>query len=70
MDTNSEKFPADQQPDPNPQAEDRVFDAGQGSDRPDFDTREGQPDPEAPAMDFTISLPGVGDFGLQVKGGH
>ena len=70
MDTNSEQFPTDQQPDPNPRAEDRVFDAIQGSDHSGFENHEGQPDPEAPEMDFTLSLPGVGDFLVQVKGGQ
>ena len=68
MDTNLEQFPADQQPDPNPRAEDRVFDAIQGSDHSGFENHEGQPDPEAPEMDFTLSLPGVGDFLLEIKG--
>ena len=27
-------------------------------------------DPERPEMDFTLWLPGVGRFGLQVKGGQ
>ena len=68
METYPEQFPNEsQQPDPNPRAEDRVFDAIQGSDGPGFDTHEGQPDLGAPEMDFTLWLSGVGRFGLQVK---
>ena len=70
METNSEQFPAERRPDPSRRAEDRVFGAGQGSDGPGFANHEGQPDPEAPEMDFILSLPGVGRFGLQVKGVH
>ena len=71
METYPEQFPNEsQQPDPNPRAEDRVSDAIQDSDHAGFDTREGQPDIGAPEMDFTLSLPGVGDFLVQVKGGQ
>ena len=70
METNSEQFPAERRPNPSRRAEDRVFDAIQGSDHSGFENHEGQPDPEAPEMDFTLSLPGVGDFLVQVKGGH
>ena len=67
MEIYPEQFPDESRPDPNHRAEDRVFDAIQDSDGPGFDTREGQPDPEAPEMDFTLWLSGVGRFGLQVK---
>ena len=70
MDTNSQQSPADQQPDPNPRAEDSVFDAIQDSDHAGFDTHDGQPNSETPEIDFTLSLPGVGDFLVQVKGGQ
>ena len=71
METYPEQFPNEsQQPDPNPRAEDRVFDAIQGTDHPGFDTHEGHPDPEAPEIDFTLWLSGVGRFGLQVKDGQ
>ena len=68
METNSEQFPAERRPDPSRRAEDRVFDAIQGSDHSGFENHEGQPDAEAPEMDFTLSLPGVGDFLLEIKG--
>ena len=67
METYPEQFPDESQPDPSYRSEDRVFDALQDSDHPGFDTHEGQPDLEAPEMDFTLWLPGVGRFGLQVK---
>ena len=68
METNSEQFPAERRPDPSRRAEDCVFDAIQGSDHSGFENHEGQPDPEAPEMDFTLSLRGVGDFFLEIKG--
>ena len=68
METYPEQFPDDSQPDPSRQAEDRVFDAIQDNDRPGSTNHEGQPDLGAPEMDFTLWLPGVGRFGLQVKG--
>ena len=37
------------------------------TDRSDFANHEGHPDSEAPEMDFTLWLSGVGRFGLQVK---
>ena len=70
MEMYPEQSPDERQPDPNPRAEDCVFDAIQGSDHSGFENHEGQPDPEAPEMDFTLSLPGVGDFFVQVKGGQ
>ena len=71
METHPEQFPDEsQQPDPNPRAEDRVFDAIQDNDGPDFANHEGQPYIGAPEMDFTLWLSGVGRFGLQVKGGQ
>ena len=70
METYPEQFPDESRPDPSHRSEDRVSDAIQDNDGPDFDTREGQPDPEAPEMDFTLWLSGVGRFGLQVKGGQ
>ena len=70
MDTNSQQFPADQQPDSNPRAEDSVFDAIQDSDHAGFANHDGQPNSETPEIDFTLSLPGVGDFLVQVKGGQ
>ena len=68
METNSEQSPAEGHLDPGHLAEDRVFDAIHDSDAPGFETRERQPDPEAPEMDFTLSLPGVGDFFLGDQG--
>ena len=70
METNSEQFPNESRPEPSYRSEDRVFDAIQDSDHAGFANHDGQPASETPAIDFTISLPGVGDFGLQVKGGH
>ena len=70
MDTNSQQSPADQQPDPNPRTEDSVFDAIQDSDHAGFANHDGQPNSETPEIDFTLSLPGVGDFLVQVKGGQ
>ena len=70
METNSEQFPAERRPDPSRRTEDRVFDAIQGSDHSGFENHDGQPDSETPEIDFTLSLPGVGDFLVQVKGGH
>ena len=57
MEIYPEQFPDESQPDPSQQAEDRVFDAIQGSDHPGFENHEGQPHPEAPEMDFTLWLP-------------
>ena len=68
METYPEQFPNESQPDPSRRAEDRVFDAIQGTDRPGFENHEGQPDPEAPEIDFTLRLPGVSDFRLEIKG--
>ena len=70
METNSEQFPAERRPDPSRRTEDRVFDAIQDSDHADFANHDGQPNSETPAMDFTISLPGVGHFLVEVKGGQ
>ena len=69
METYSEQFPSERRPDPSHRAEDRVFDAIQGSDHPGFANHQGQPNPATPEMDFTLSLPGVGCFLVQVKGG-
>ena len=70
MEIYPEQFPDEGHPDPSHRTEDRVFDAIQDGDRPGFENHEGQPDPETPEMDFILSLPGVGRFGLQVKGGQ
>ena len=70
METNSEQFPAERRPDPSRRAEDCVFDAIQDSDRAGFANHDGQPNSETPEIDFTLSLPGVGDFLVQVKGGQ
>ena len=67
METYPEQFPDESRPDPSYRSEDRVFDAIQGTDRSDFANHEGHPDSEAPEMDFTLWLSGVGRFGLQVK---
>ena len=67
MEIYPEQFPDESQPDPSYRSEDPVFDAIQGTDRSDFANHEGHPDPEAPEMDFTLWLSGVGRFGLQVK---
>ena len=68
METYPEQFPDESQPDPSYRSKDRFFDAIKDSDRPGSSNHEGQPDPEAPEMNFTLWLPGVGRFGLQVKG--
>ena len=68
METYPGQFPDESQPDPSCRSEDRVFDAIQDSGGPGFENHNGQPDPEAPEMDFTLSLPGVGDFLLEIKG--
>ena len=68
METFPEQFPDESQPDPTRQAEDRVFDAIQGSDGPGLENHDGQPHPAAPELDFTISLPGVGHLLLEIKG--
>ena len=71
MDTNSEQFPADQAARSQyRRAEDSVFDAIQDSDHAGFANHDGQPNSETPEIDFTLSLPGVGDFLVQVKGGQ
>ena len=70
MEMYPEQFPAERRSDPSRRAEDRAFDAIQGSDHSGFANHDGQPDPEAPGMDFTISLPGVGHFLLEIKGGQ
>ena len=63
-----EQFPDESQPDPSYRSEVPVFDAIQGTDRSASPTTtRGHPDPEAPEMDFTLWLSGVGRFGLQVK---
>ena len=67
METYPEQFPDESQPDPSYRSEDRVFDAIQDNDRPGSTNHEGQPDLEAPEIDFILSLPDVGRFGLQVK---
>ena len=68
METYPEQFPQEGRPDPSRRAEDRLFDTIQDSDRPGSSNHEGQPDPEAPEVDFTLSLPGVGHFLLEIKG--
>ena len=40
METHSEKFPADGRPDPSRRAEDRFFDANEGSDQPGIANHE------------------------------
>ena len=70
MEMYPEQFPVERRSDPKRRTENRVFDAGQGSDRPGSSNHEGQPNSETPEMDFTISLPGVGHFLVQVKGGQ
>ena len=60
MDTNSQQFPADQQPDPNPRAEDRVFDAIQDSDHAGFANHDGQPNSETPGNRFHSIVAGCG----------
>ena len=67
MEIYPEQFPDESQPDPSHRSEDRVFDPIQDSGGPGSSNHEGQQDPEAPEMDFILSLPGVGRFGLQVK---
>ena len=70
METNSEQFPVERRSDPKRRTEDRVFDAIQDSDHAGFANHDGKPNSETPEVDFTISLPGVGDFFLEVKGGQ
>ncbi len=67
MESCSEQSPPEGRPGSSRPAEDRVFDANEGSDQPGIANHEEKTDPEAPEMDFIISLPGVGRFGLQVK---
>ena len=68
MEMYPEQLPSERRPDSGRRAEDRLFDAIQDSDGPGSSNHEGQPDPEAPEVDFTLSLPGVGDFGLAGQG--
>ena len=68
METYSEQFPSERRPDPSHHPKDRVFDAIQDSDDPGFANHDGQPNSETPELDFTLSLPGVGRIGLEVKG--
>ena len=68
MEIYPEQFPDERQSEPSHRSEDRVFAAIQDSDRPGSTNHEGQPDPAAPELDFTLSLTGVGRFGLQIKG--
>ena len=68
MEIYPEQLPAESQPDPRHRSEDRVFDAIQDRDGPGSSNRERQPDPEAPGVDFTRWLPGVGCFLLEIKG--
>ena len=68
METYPEQFPDESQPDPSRRSEDRAFNAIQDSGSPGFENHDGQPDPEAPEVDFTLWLPGVGHFLLQIKG--
>ena len=67
MEIHPEQFPDEGHPDPGHRAEDPVFDPIQDGDHPGSTNQEGHPDPEAPEMDFTLWLSGVGRFGLQVK---
>ena len=67
METYPEQSPPEGRPGSSRPAEDRVFDANEGSDQPGIASHEEKTDPEAPEMDFIILLPGVGRFGLQVK---
>ena len=62
MEIYPEQFPEDRR------AEYSVFDAIQDSDRPGSANHEWQPDPETPQVDFTLWLPGVGRFHLEIKG--
>ena len=70
METYPEQFPDESQPEPSHRSEDRVFDANQDGDGPGSSNHDGHPDPEAPEMDFTLWLSGVGRVGLQVKDGR
>lgn len=70
METHPETFPPDRRKDPKRQAEARVFDELRRSRLPGFAYYEWQRDQNAPQIDFAIWVPGVGRFGLDVKGGH
>ena len=70
METYPEQFPDESRPEPIHRSEDPVFDPIQDNERPGSTNQEGHPDPEAPEMDFTLWLSGVGRFGLQVKDGQ
>ena len=70
MEMYPEQFPAERRSDPKCRAEDCVLDAIQDSDRAGFANHDGQPNSETPEMDFTISLPGVDHFLVEVKGGQ
>ena len=60
MEIYPEQFPDESQPDPSYRSEDRFFDAIKDSGSSGFENHEGQPDPEAPEMNFTLWLPGLG----------
>ena len=70
MQTHPTTFPLDRRNDPKRQAEARVFDEISGSRLPGFAYYEWQRDHNSPQLDFALWLPGVGRFGLEVKGGH
>ena len=65
-----ESFPSDRRDDPMRRAEARVFDEIQRSRLPGFSYYEWQHDHNSPQLDFPIWLPGVGRFGIEVKGGR
>ena len=65
-----ESFPSDRRDDPMRRAEARVFDEIQRSRLPGFSYYEWQRDHNSPQLDFPIWLPGVGRFGIEVKGGQ
>ena len=70
MQTHPEIFPPERRNDPRRRAEARVFDELRNSHLPGFVYYEWQRDRRSPQLDFPVWLPGVGRYGLQVKGGQ
>ena len=64
------EFPAERRQDPMRRAEARVFDEFRHSLLPGFAYYEWQRNHNSPQLDFALWLPGVGRFGLQIKGGQ
>ena len=62
-------FPPERREDPMRRAEARIFDEIQRSHLPGFAYYEWQKNHNSPQLDFALWLPGVGRFGLEIKGG-